>query len=203
MALERNIIVGAAAFFVAKNTNVTPAFPTLSAGVRAATTVAADTTNWRDVGFTQEGLTLRYEPDFGEVQVDQSLDVSLLFKQGMKVMLNTTFAEATLENLFVVYAQSAGYNTAHAGVADAVSSLEIQAGQLGEFPQERSLLAIGPAPRTATVSERIYFAHRALSMEASEQGIKRNEATVFPVSFRLLPLASTSNAYGKIVDRAW
>jgi hypothetical protein len=53
------------------------------------------------------GLELVFQPDFGEVQVDQLLDVAKLYKQGMQVNLNTAFAEATLENLLVAIAGKA------------------------------------------------------------------------------------------------
>jgi hypothetical protein len=48
--------------------------------------------------------------------------------------------------------------------------------------------------------------YRAVSVEAVGVGVRRDDATVFPVNFRVMP--STSNdapdgnaAYGKIVDR--
>ena len=45
-------------------------------------------------------------------------------------------------------------------------------------------------------------------METVSVGIKRNEATVFPVTFRLLPSESAksqdNNAiYGKVIDRVY
>ena len=212
-ASVRNIIVGAAQVFVSASTSQTGApvanLPTLSSGSSAATTVAADA-NWRDVGYTTNGLELSYEPDFGEIAVDQLLDAARLFKQGQKVMLKTEFAEATLENLFVVMNQTSGYNTDNAkkesgttinGVSNAI---EIQGGTLGDYPVERSLIAVGPGPRpTSGNNERVYYAARAMSMDASAHGLKRDSGTFFPVSFRLLPVASTSNAYGKIVDRTY
>ena len=70
------------------------------------------------MGFTQNGMTLTITPDFGEVEVDQLLDSAKIFKQGMEVMLNTTFAEATLENL--LYAIAASTNNLNAGLAPAV-----------------------------------------------------------------------------------
>ena len=214
MASVRNILVGAASVFVSASSTQNPdtpaaTLPTLSSGVSANTTVGASA-NWRDVGYTNNGLELSYEPDFGEVAVDQILDAARLFKQGQKVMLRTEFAEATLENLFVVMNQTSGYDTDNAkkengtninGVQNAV---EIQGGNLGDYPVERSIVAVGQGPRpTSGNSERVYYGARAMSMEASSHGQKRNEATFFPVTFRLLPLASTSNAYGKIVDRTF
>ena len=67
------------------------------------------------MGFTQNGMTLTITPDFGEVEVDQLLDSAKIFKQGMEVMLNTTFAEATLENL--LYAIAASTNNLNGGLA--------------------------------------------------------------------------------------
>ena len=212
-ASVRNIIVGAAQFFVSASTSQSgdpvATLPTLSSGSSAATTVAASA-SWRDVGYTTNGLELSYEPDFGEIAVDQLLDAARLFKQGQKVMLKTEFAEATLENLFVVMNQTSGYNTDNAkkesgtlinGVANAI---EIQGGTLGDYPVERSLIAVGPGPRpTSGNNERVYYAARAMSMDASAHGLKRDTGTFFPVSFRLLPVASTSNAYGKIIDRSY
>jgi hypothetical protein len=212
-ASVRNIIVGAAQVFVSANVGTTgepvAPLPTLQASTSAATTVAASG-SWRDVGYTTNGLELSYEPDFGEVKVDQLLDAARLFKQGQKVTLKTEFAEATLENLFVVMNQTSGYNTDNAkkesgttinGVSNAI---EIQGGTLGDYPVERSLIAVGPGPRpTSGNNERVYYAARAMSMDASAHGLKRDSGTFFPVSFRLLPVASTSNAYGKIVDRTY
>jgi hypothetical protein len=212
-ASVRNIIVGAAQLFVSASTSQTgepvATLPTLSSGVSAAVTVAANA-SWRDVGYTTNGLELSYEPDFGEIAVDQLLDAARLFKQGQKVMLKTEFAEATLENLFVVMNQTSGYNTDNAKkesgttIDGVTNAIEIQGGTLGDYPVERSLIAIGPGPRpTSGKNERVYYAARAMSMDASAHGLKRDTGTFFPVSFRLLPVASTSNAYGKIIDRSY
>lgn len=212
-ASVRNIIVGAAQFFVSASTSQTgepvATLPTFSTGSSAATTVAASA-SWRDVGYTTNGLELSYEPDFGEIAVDQLLDAARLFKQGQKVMLKTEFAEATLENLFVVMNQTSGYDTDNAKkesgtlINGVTHAIEIQGGTLGDYPVERSLIAVGPGPRpTSGSNERVYYAARAMSMDASAHGLKRDTGTFFPVSFRLLPVASTSNAYGKIIDRSY
>ena len=42
---------------------------------------------WTHVGYTSEGVDFSFEPDFGEVQVDQLLDVAKIFKQGQKLWL--------------------------------------------------------------------------------------------------------------------
>ena len=162
------------------------------------------TAPFRNVGYTMNGLELQFQPDFGEVQVDQVLDVAKLYKQGMQVNLNTTFAEATLENLLFAIAADPNDLTDLTGTGIGAGSKEmnISAGDIGECPVERGLVAVGPGTgdcEAGSTIERIYAAYRALSIESVTVSAKRDEATMFEVSFRLLPNDDAS--YGKIVDR--
>ena len=189
---SKQIIVGAAALFVFEGTGQMKStdLPTWVNGTKAVETISADA-DFRNVGYTSNGLELQYQPDFGEVQVDQQLDVAKLFKQGMQVNLNTTLAEATLENLVLAIA---------AKDSDLASgTLTLNAGDLGDAPIERGIVAVGPGPQ-AVPTERIYSAYRALSMDSVTISAKRDEASQFEVSFRLLP--DNSGVYGKIIDRA-
>jgi hypothetical protein len=205
-----NIIVGAAALFThdagpigldnAGKITDTQAGTDLPAFTASATsykdTVDADDA-YTNVGYTSNGLELAFQPDFGEVAVDQLLDVARLFKQGMTVNLNTSFAEATLENLLVAIAADDTDLTSASGV----SQLKMSAGDIGDVPLERGLVAVGPGSGSAaTPKERIYVAYRALSIENVTVSAKRDEASMFEVSFRLLPNDDAS--YGRIVDRS-
>jgi len=206
-----NIIVGAAALFTYEagaigkdpetgrltDAQASVDLPTFVEGTDYKETLADDTA-FRNIGYTSNGLELMFQPDFGEVKVDQVLDVAKLYKQGMQVNLKTTFAEATLENLLF----------AIAGKDDDLSSvagnptMRLSAGDIGECPVERGLVAVGPGTGDCEVGsnlERIYTAYRALSIESVTVGAKRDEATQFEVSFHLLPNDDAS--YGKIVDR--
>jgi hypothetical protein len=173
---------------------------TLEDGTNVTTQIQTDT--FTNVGYTSNGLELMFEPDFGEVSVDQVLDVAKLYKQGMKVSMKTSFAEATLENLLVSIAS----NEVLAGsVNSAGRSLNLSAGTIGECPIERGLIAVGPGTgecAEGTYIERVYIAYRALSIESVTVSAKRDEPSAFEVSFRLLP-SDTGSSYGKIVDRSW
>jgi hypothetical protein len=200
-----NIIVGAAALFVA-DTTLTPV--TLEAFVPTAsfkTTLSSDA-SYTNVGYTMNGLELQFQPDFGEVKVDQILDVAKLYKQGMQVNLATAFAEATLENLLLSLAYADSKLGASSGKAtSAGQALDLSAGDIGECPVERGLVAVGPGTGDCADSayvERVYSAYRALSIENVTVSAKREEASMFEVSFRLLP-EDLSGSYGKIVDRTW
>ena len=193
-----NIIVGAAALFTYEAGTLTDAdLPAYAEDVSFKTTLSDDA-DFRNVGYTMNGLEIVFQPDFGEVQVDQVLDVAKLYKQGMQVNLNTAFAESTLENLlFSLAGKDADLTTVSGN-----PTMNLTAGDIGECPVERGLVAVGPGTGDCAIGdelERIYVAYRALSIENVTVSAKRDEATMFEVSFRLLPNDSAS--YGKIVDR--
>lgn len=207
---SKQIIVGAAALFVnvAGSELVASTLPEFVAGEAYAETLAGDA-GFRNVGFTSNGLEMQFQPDFGEVQVDQLLDSAKLFKQGMQVNLRTSFAEATLENLLIAIAAPAsdlvtGTSSAPgvAGTGATTTTLNLSSGKLGECPVERGLVAVGPGTGDCTAAngkERIYVAFRSLSMDSVTVSAKRDTATTFEVSFRLLP--NGTGSYGHLVDR--
>ena len=157
----------------------------------------ADAAAYRNVGFTNNGLQITYNPTYDSVTVDQLLDTAKLFKSAMEVMIATEMSEGTLENTLVVFGQKK--STLNSGV------LGLAGGALGEAPTERQLIAVGQAPTTSSPnSERVYYARRVLSVQQSQFSLARTTATTFPVTFRLLPDATYSGSeYGKIIDRTW
>jgi hypothetical protein len=98
--------------------------------------------------------------------------------------------------------------------AEVGATLNMAAGALGDAPVERTLIAVGQAPATikgtATTKrnkERVYVARRVVSIDTTAHGLKRDNATVFPVNFRCLPddsVAAYAGAeYGVVIDRVW
>ena len=213
-----NIIVGAAALFThnagpigldddGKITDTQaaldlPSFAQSTTSIKETLSDDSLTPDWTEdytnIGYTSNGLELAFQPDFGEVAVDQLLDVARLFKQGMTVNLNTSFAEATLENLLVAIA---GKDDDYTPATSGLETLNMSSGDIGDVPLERGLVAVGPGSGSSLdPKERIYVAYRALSIENVTVSAKRDEASMFEVSFRLLPNDDAS--YGKIVDRS-
>lgn len=226
----RNIIVGAAAVFFSVDDSLSTGWP--SSVVLPATvsgTPYADTLNsdgdWRNAGYTTNGVEFSYTPNYGEVEVDQLLDAAKLFKQKMTASAKTELAEATLENLLVAWAQGASslrQSTNSSSMTDITGRtvdgtkdfegvtvpaneavLGAEAGALGVEPVERQLVFVGGSPRTAgnKKRERIYHLRRVLQVEATSHSLKRDSATTFPVMFRLLPAEVSGAEYGTIRDR--
>jgi hypothetical protein len=227
----KNILVGASPLFIS-NLDVTttgyvenfapgeqgstaPAFsaPTASADGKSYTDtlneVTASTTPafyYRNVGYTNNGLQVTYNPSYGSVTVDQLLDTAKLFKESMEVMIATEMSEGTLENILAVFGQ--GGAPVEVPGANATSTIGLEAGALGVQPTERQLIAVGAAPTVSddgtniTKTERVYYGRRVLSVQQSQFSLARNAATTFPVTFRLLPDGNKGGSeYGLIIDR--
>jgi hypothetical protein len=177
---------------------------TLNAAVDTSTDLAT-TFYYRNVGFTNNGLQITYNPTFDSVTVDQLLDTAKLFKSAMEVMIATEMSEGTLENVLVVFGQKASTLATTGTGLTATKTLGLEAGALGAAPTERQLIAVGQAPTaSATATERVYYARRVLSVQQSQFSLSRSTPTTFPVTFRLLPSGSSSyvgSEYGKIIDR--
>jgi hypothetical protein len=234
----KNVIVGAADLFISTDngdgrpqTTSTQLAALLPSGQSARTGLLASAA-YREVGYTNAGLEISYEPNYGEVMVDQLLDAARLFKQTLKVILKTELVEATLENLQLSWGQMDTFYVNKTGSSisgvnalddtkvqsgDSLSnSLNLAAGALGDAPVERNLIAVGNAPGVINGDssksakrnkERVYVARRVVSIDTTAHGLKRDSATVFPVTFRCLPDDRQSDyagsEYGVVIDRVW
>lgn len=202
-----NIIQGAAEIYLHATAKTAPGAATAAQSQKAALN------GFVSVGYTSEGLDITFEPDYLDVEVDTLLDSAALFKTKQKVTIATSFTEATLANLAFVLGQKASTVTEVVGTQTAsgdVRAITIDGGALGSAPEERAFLAVGPSVRdvgtfSATeFTERVYYAPRVISVEAVGVAVKRNEATMFPVTFRCLPdSASVGAEYGKVIDRLY
>jgi len=185
-------------------------------GIGEAGTSFADVTTSGDIGATIDGVELSWEPDMVDIEIDQFGDAAKVIQSRVKVMLKTTFAEATLTNL----AHAWNYSSTNYGVgedvpaADIVDNLDTVAGASASltfkfgienvYPYEKVVQVVGNAPGTtaAATKTRTFQAKRAVSYAASSHSMKRAEAVAFPVEFRILPtVADAGYEYGKIIDQ--
>ena len=219
----KNILVGASPLFIsniditegaAYKENAEPgssdavAYDSAKSYTETLNGVTSGAFYYRNVGFTNNGLQITYNPTYDSVTVDQLLDTAKLFKSAMEVMIATEMSEGTLENVLVVFGQ--GSDTLATDVASGTQAgndvLNLAGGSLGEAPTERQLIAVGQAPTSSAApnTERVYYARRVLSVQQSQFSLARTTPTTFPVTFRLLPDATkVGSEYGMIIDRAW
>lgn len=184
-----NIIIGAGNLFISEQTSNLESVIGSSAG--------------RDqyhVGATMEGVEVQYEPDYVDVVIDQLKDAAMIYFNGYRVTVRTNLAEATLDNLKVTWGMPDAALTSNSSTARL--ALPIPADE----PKERKLLVIGRSPLSDanTTLERRYFCRRAVAVDASSHALKRGEATMFPVAFRILADPTYSNNlgdYGYIEDQ--
>jgi len=157
------------------------------------------------VGGTQGGVEISWEPDMVDIEVDQWGDAAKVIQSKVKVMVKTTLAEATLNNLAMAWS----YDSTTGG-ADVISNNDgantktFLFGVQNVYPYEKAIQIVGNAVGSdaATTKTRKFNTKRAISMESSTISMKRAEATVFAVSFRILPVsADVGYEYGKIIDQ--
>jgi hypothetical protein len=186
-----NIVVGEAAVKV---------------GASNITMTNSDFDSLSDIGATQGGVEISWEPDMVDIEIDQYGDAAKVIQSKVKVMLKTTLAEATLNNLAIAWSYDRTDNGEDIKVNnDGANTKTFMFGSQSVYPYEYALQIVGNAPgSTASVTKtRKFNTKRAVSFESSMISMKRAEATMFAVSFRVLPNpADTGYEYGKIIDQS-
>lgn len=186
-----NIVVGEAAVKV---------------GASNITMTNSDFDSLSDIGATQGGVEISWEPDMVDIEIDQYGDAAKVIQSKVKVMLKTTLAEATLNNLAIAWSYDRTDNGDDIKVNnDGANTKTFLFGSQSVYPYEYALQIVGNAPgSTASVTKtRKFNTKRAVSFESSMISMKRAEATMFAVSFRILPNpADTGYEYGKIIDQS-
>ena len=185
--------------------NIVVGEATVKTGVSNITMTNSDFDSLTDVGATQGGLEISWEPDMVDIEIDQYGDAAKVIQSKVKVMVKTTLAEGTLNNLATAWS----YDNQDGGADivannDGAGTKTLLFGSQGVYPFEYALQVTGNAPgSTASVTKtRKFNTKRAVSMTTSMISMKRAEATVFEVSFRVLPVTGdTGYEYGKIIDQ--
>ena len=188
-------------------TNIVVGEATIKLGPSANATSIAAMDNFADVGATQNGVEISWEPDIVDIEIDQYGDAAKLIQSKVKVMVKTTLAEATLNNLAIAwnYDDETGGDDIKANLAGSGANTNtFLFGSQNVYPREKGLVIVGSAPGSsaAAIKTRSYYTKRAVSMESSMISMKRAEATMFAVGFRILPKTEDTNyEYGKIIDQ--
>lgn len=155
---------------------------------------------WTNLGYTKEGVTLSFEQEYQELEVDQLADVpgSRLIKRVMTIQTN--LAETTLEN-FQRALNTDGTLTQNASSAGTGSSgtdtFEPGDALPSTAPTYQALIFDGIAPNGLV---RRVIARRCLQVGSFESSYTKDGETIFPVEFKLHYVSSSIKPY-KIVDQ--
>ena len=187
--------------------NIVVGEATLKVGDSANATSIGTMDAFSDIGATQNGVEISWEPDMVDIEIDQYGDAAKVIQSKVKVMVKTTLAEGTLNNLATAWSYdnvTGGADIKANNAGDGASTRTFLFGSQSVYPFEYAIQVVGNAPgSTASVTKtRKFNTKRAVSFASSMIAMKRSEATVFEVSFRVLPVTEdTGYEYGKIIDQ--
>ncbi|RKL63017.1 hypothetical protein DXT63_08455 [Thermoanaerobacteraceae bacterium SP2] len=169
MGSRKNVLVGAASMSISKDGGTT----------------------WIDIGYTQDGATLNYNPTFQNIEVDQELLPVKKVKTGETLTITVNMAEATLEN----YKLALGLPDTALTEDTTLKTRTLTLKPNFELPEHQVKL-VGKNPdgldRTITL-------FRVVSTGNVQTSYTKNGVQLIPIT--LEALANDMNEYGEIVDK--
>lgn len=163
-----------------------------------------------NVGSTQDGVMIGWEPNMVDIEVDQFGDAARVIQSAQKITVKTTFAEATLQNLATSWGYATGVTTTAPGLQTGAtldgqgrSTGTLNVGIHSVYPTENYVRVEGNAPGSNAngLVFRSFKTRRCISYTAVEFGMKRTDNQKYTVEFRVLPdTTQTGHEYGVIVD---
>jgi hypothetical protein len=133
---------------------------------------------WTDVGGTKGGVELNISSEYGELTVDQIVDVIESRRTGREITVKTQLAEATLDNI----ARAIG------NAAPAANVLNLDDNAAAFKPPYSAILIDGIAPGGF---RRRIIVRKTLATDAVGVAYKKDDQTVVPVTWKLLWVSSS------------
>ena len=186
-----NLIQGPGTLYVGARYANTSAYTTAAEPADAAINTTPQASAWTDIGGTTDGVNAEHAQEWGELQVDQVLDVPDRRQTKRDFTIATNMAEATLENYAIATNESppvtgAGFKT-----------WEPTNGVAAFTPYYRALILDGYAP--AGFRRRV-IARRMLSMDPVAFAYKKDGQTVFTTKWGGHYVSASIAPY-KLVDQ--
>lgn len=158
-----NLTSGPGSYFDAPFGTAEPATPTTAPGA-----------GWRDVGGTQDGITLKVAEEWMEITVDQLVDTPERRRTKREMSIATNLAETTLENLALVQNEAAP-----AAAVAGVQTFEPTMGLAAFSPAYRAAIHDGQGP--SGLNHRIII-RKSLSTEGTEFAYQKDGQRVFSMT---------------------
>lgn len=154
---------------------------------------------WTDLGFTKDGVTMRVEQEYSELEVDQLVDVPGRRLTKREFVVVTNLAEVTLDNLKVALnggTVTDGATSAASGVS-ATDTFEPEAHDGNNNPTYKALIFDGVAP--SGLARRV-IVRKALQVANVEFAYEKDGQTVYTVEFRAHHVSNAVKPF-KVVDQ--
>lgn len=167
-----NLIAGSAELYVGDFGAVEP----------LSTAVASDLDDevWRDLGGTNDGVTLNVAREFFRLAVDQIIDAPGRRLTERDVSVATNLAEGTLENLALAMGQPESDVSTGGTGATGYAQLDLEGDDSGAEPAYVAVILRGRAPAG---KKRNVIIRKALSTEEVESAYTKDGQTLVPVTF--------------------
>ena len=146
------------------------------------------------VGYTSGGVSLTKASDSFDMEVDQSYAPIGIHKVRESFQIATSLAEATLENLKIVWDQTLAIESG--------PTTETLHWGMNPDVVEHTLEFRGKSPSGA---DRTFFARKAVVFEVGDMAHQKDALTLIPVTFRVLPdvTQDAGKEYGYVVDELY
>lgn len=171
--------------------------------VDATTAPTSGASGYTDVGGTNDGVQLSIKQTYKELEVDQVVDIPGRRITKREMTLKTNMAEPTLENLAISLNSAATAVVASGTGANSIKSFEPPSETSATQPIYRPLVFDGFAPgadASGNAPKRRIIVRRALSTDDVSFAYKKDDQTVFSVTFSAHYVSSTIKAF-KVIDQ--
>jgi len=182
-----NLIMGPARLFVAAFGATEPSDTSVSNSLENTSASAS----WTDVGGTSGGVTLVLNQTYTELTVDQLTQRPESRRTQIESMINTSFAEPTLENLAIIL------NDGTAASGSGFKSFVPDEDDSSSQPTYRAYCLQGFGPGGL---RRWVFVRKALNTANIESAYSKDGQTLYPASLMAHYVSPSVKAY-KIVDQ--
>lgn len=166
-----NVLVGSAVLKIAPKGTVIPAFD--------GTNPIVWNVAFKDVGYTEDGCEVGYNPTFKDIEVDEEMAPVQTILTAEKGSISAKLAEATIANMNNAISASSVTTAAATLTKSGYSLLKVGSGAPVEVVV--GLEGVNPQGRP-----RIIIGYRAIAIANVQMAFKKTDKIVIPVEFRLL-----------------
>jgi hypothetical protein len=192
--LAYQVLMGAGTLYTGAF-SLTGANEPVRTNVATALNATPQASAWSDAGYTNDGLTVTWNQEMAEMEVDQVADIIGRKMTKRDIQIKTNLAEATLENL--VIALNSGSVTSGTGYkyhSPEFDGDELQPGYIAAIFD-----GYAPASSAGVVKRRRFIGRKVLSIDNVEMAYKKGDMTLIPVTFGLHYVSTTLAPY-EVID---